>query len=597
MTRWCWLVGMVLLLVVGVPLALPLADLLSQPSAWRVWSEADRLFLLARNTFLLVAGTLALALPGGILGAILLYRTDLPLRGLLRFLTILTLFVPLPLFASGWQAALGSGGWLPVAVWSTPPPDAPASSPTGPTWKPWAQGIGAAAWVHAVAGLPWVVLLVGTGLCWVERELEEDALTAAGPARVLRRVTLRRGAAAIGAAALWVALLTATEITVTDTMIVRTFAEEVYSQFVRPEPGSPMASPEQELARAMAVSLPQVVLAGALVLLAVRRWERTLPPPETRTRPPYLFRLGRARWPCLLVVLAAVGGLLVVPLASLVWKAGLGGSPEAWSLQTVLAAVRKVLRAQERLVADSLLTAGLAGAAAAGLALLACWLATERRWFRLAVLVLAVTAWALPGPLIGIGLKETIDRMMNLEDRIVGADRSATAGTTAEGSTKTQPPTDKASLFRPVRKALYEGPSPLPVMWAYLVRFFPFAVALLWPVVRLVPRELRDAARVDGARPAQELRHVVWPLSAAAVVRAGLAAAVLALGELSASKLVATPGSYLFAHEIFTGMHYGITSDLAALCLVLLAWVALGGALVAALGRLLNRPMRAEGCN
>jgi iron(III) transport system permease protein len=79
----------------------------------------------------------------------------------------------------------------------------------------------------------------------------------------------------------------------------------------------------------------------------------------------------------------------------------------------------------------------------------------------------------------------------------------------------------------------------------------------------------------------QELRHVVWPLTATACLRAALAVAVLALGELSASKLVATPGSYLFAHEIFTGMHYGITSDLATLCLVVLLLVVAGGALVA----------------
>ena len=43
------------------------------------------------------------------------------------------------------------------------------------------------------------------------------------------------------------------------------------------------------------------------------------------------------------------------------------------------------------------------------------------------------------------------------------------------------------------------------------------------------------------------------------------------LGELSASKLVATPGGETFAHEVFTRMHYGVNSQLAAMCLLLLA--------------------------
>src|SRR5262249_39398500 len=162
-----------------------------------------------------------LALPLGILGAILLYRTDLPLRALFRFVTVLTLFVPLPLLASAWQATLGSDGLISLASWSTPAQGDPDISPSGIVWKPWAMGLGPAVWVHAMAGLPWVVWLVGQGLCWVERDLEEDALTLAGPAWVLWHVTLRRSLAAIGAAALWVALQAATEITVTDMMQVR----------------------------------------------------------------------------------------------------------------------------------------------------------------------------------------------------------------------------------------------------------------------------------------------------------------------------------------------------------------------------------------
>ena len=56
---------------------------------------------------------------------------------------------------------------------------------------------------------------------------------------------------------------------------------------------------------------------------------------------------------------------------------------------------------------------------------------------------------------------------------------------------------------------------------------------------------------------------------------------VLCLGELSAGKLVETPGSSTFAHEVFTQMHYGVTNDLAALNLVLLGAVVLGGVIVA----------------
>src|SRR5205823_242090 len=142
--------------------------------------------------------------PAGVATAFLLYRTDLPGRRLFRFLVVLTLFVPLPLFASGWQAALGWGGWFPLRLWNGPGADQPA-------WSPWGQGLWSAVWIHSVAALPWVIILAGQGLCWVERELEEDALLVAAPWRVVLRVTLPRSRAALAAAALWVVLQAGTE--------------------------------------------------------------------------------------------------------------------------------------------------------------------------------------------------------------------------------------------------------------------------------------------------------------------------------------------------------------------------------------------------
>lgn len=552
MTGWRAAVLALLLVLIGLPLLTPFRDAFSHPAAWHVWDEGGRLLELARNTLLLVAGTLALALPAGVVGAVLLYRTDLPYRGLFRFVALLTLFVPLPLFASGWQAALGSGGWLPVTFWSPPSASDPDVSPTGLVWKTWGRGVNAALWIHAVAALPWVVLLVGQGLRWVERDLEEESLTFAGPWRVLWRVTLRRSLAAVGGAALWVTLQTATEITVTDMFQVRTFGEEVYTQLVAPEG-------EAAVARAVAVSLPSVLVTALLVLGAARWWERKLPPLETLSTAPHVYRLGRARWPCFVALAVVVAVLVAVPVGSLVWKLGLAGTPQHWSAPAAAEHLGKVLRVRGRLVAQSLYLAGLAGAVTATLALVTCWLAVGTRWFHAAVLLLIAAAWALPGPVVGLGLKGAIDRVLTI---------------------------DRGGVLA---GALYYGPSPAPVLWAYLLRFFPCAVAVLWPVVRLLPRDLREAARVDGAGPGQEFRYVVGPLTFPAFLLAGLVVAVLALGELSAGKLVETPGSQTFAHEVFTQMHYGVTNDLAAFCLVLLAAVTLGGVLVAITGRALRR--------
>lgn len=535
MSRWRLALTAVLLLVVGLPLALPLVDALRDLAEWPLWSERARFLALTANTLRLVAGTLVLALPAGIVGAILLSRTDLPGRRALRVLTVVTLFVPLPLFASAWQAALGSGGLFSFL-------NAEATA-----WRPWDQGLRAAVWIHAVAGLPWIVWLVGRGLCWVEPGLEEDALLAMPPVWVLWRVTLRRSAAAIGAAALWVALQAATDVTVTDMMQVRTYAEEIYNQFV--------ASDRALVPRLVAVALPSVLLACLLVVWTTERWERNLPPLTELTGALRPFRLGWLRWPCFVVVLAVVGALVCVPLASLVWKAGLAGIPERWSPAALGDGLRKAAQARVGLVFHSLILAGAAGGLAALLALLACWLAVESRRFRYFVLVLMAVAWAMPAPVVGVGLKQTIALLIQL------------------------------TPLRSVRIALYYGPSPLPGLWIDVIRFFPCAVAVLWPVVRLLPAELRDAARVDGARPWQELCYLVFPLTFPVTMLAAFAVAVLALGELGAGKLVETPGSVTFAHELFSQMHYGTGRDVASLCLLLLIPVLVGGVIVALAGK------------
>ena len=170
MTHWRYAVALSLLGALACPVAVPIAHLLASPESWSAWDDPERLLDLSRNTLLLVAGTVGIAVPIGVAAAVLVYRTDLPARRLFRFLLLLTLFVPLPLFASGWQAVLGSSGWLPWSFWNQPTSGRTWTS----GWAPWGQGLWSAILIHATAALPWVILLVGQGLRNVEPELEED---------------------------------------------------------------------------------------------------------------------------------------------------------------------------------------------------------------------------------------------------------------------------------------------------------------------------------------------------------------------------------------------------------------------------------------
>ena len=115
----------------------------------------------------------------------------------------------------------------------------------------------------------------------------------------------------------------------------------------------------------------------------------------------------------------------------------------------------------------------------------------------------------------------------------------------------------------------------------------------LFPLRRggVVAGSAADARRVERCRP-RGRRYAdsgIAPRRLAVALhrvrRAALAVAVLSLGELSAGKLVATPGMPSYATDIFTQMHYGVTNELAARCVLLLILVAAGGVGVALIGR------------
>lgn len=535
------------------PRNLVAALLLVLLGVWGLWlgfrSQDAALRELARNSFLLVALTLAVALPLGTQLAALVFRTDLPAAAWWRALVILPLFIPLPVFAGLWKATLGTQGLLTVL-----------------TGKAWDMGLLPAAATHAVAALPWVVLVVGLGLRSVEPELEEAALLDASALSVFLRVTLRRAGGSLLCAALLVAALVLGEMALTNLFNFRSYAEEVYVYFSTNGALSPLTL----------AGVPGMVLLAVLLGLAFggilthdpRQW-------ETLWRGGFVFRLGRWKWPATALLAAVTSATLGVLLWILVSRVGMesqrvAAAPadsqaalvsgkdyvRAWSAEAALRTFQDALGSERREEwLASLLHSGLAAVLAVATALpLAWWMHARPRAAPGLGMLLGVLL-AVPGPVLALGLI-----------------------------------------------MLFNRPGPLGYvydsMWILVLglalRVWPFVLLAVWAPIRLLPRTLLDAARVDGAGPWQLFRYLQLPLSLGPALLGLLVGITLSLGELPVSLLLQRPGSMPLSVDIFNLLHAGVYNDVAAITLVLIALVFGLGAGMILIAGLMRRRLMAE---
>lgn len=478
---------------------------------------------LAANTCWLCLAVTSISLPLGGLLAVLLWRTDLPGRNLALFALGWLFVVPLYLQAGAWQAGFGLQGWFTIG-WDLPH---------------WFDGWIAAIFVHAAASLPWVVLIVGVGLWTVERDLEEQSLCEMPAIYVLLTVSLRRSAFAWLAAGLWIVVQCATEMTVTDLFRVRTYAEELYSQ---------MAAHGQPI-RALQETGPGWLLLVFLVVAIL--WLATTLMPALRrgvSQSSHCFVLGFWRWPALCFVCVLMFILVGVPLASLIYQAGLEVIPSdgtvlrVWSPGKVTAlTVDAVVRfdglptwgrfTQE--IGRSVLVASCTATLAMLLSLPLAWWARQGIWSP-ALLVIAFCS-AIPMPLWAIGTIQLLNRpdipwLVDLYDR---------------------------SILAP--------------LLVQTIRALPIATLILWPALQTIPQYRFDQAAADGLTPWWQLFSVVLPQRKAALVIAWLLGFCLAFGELGATMLVAPAGFELVSVHIFNLLHAGVNDLVASLYLALLA--------------------------
>jgi len=506
-----------------------LAALFLLGSAASLLLDARTASLLANTLYLCVA-TLAISLPLGTMLAWLLMRTDLPGRRAALVLFGVMLFVPLYLQAAAWQAGFGLQGWFTLE------------------WREWCvsrtllEGWTGAIWVHAMAALPWVVLIVGAGFWLVEPELEEQALLDASPWRVFWRVTLRGALGALGVAAIWVVILTAGEMTVTDLFAVRTYAEEVYTrQAVGPQPEDPPLG-----------ILPGVILTTWLVLAGLVLVGRLAPgdrPVSAGGR--VVFRLGGWRWPMAAAVAVALLLVVGLPLGSLCSKAGIvvthadDAYVRSWSLAKCLLVVAEGPVRYAKEFRWSLVIGASAATVSAALALVLGWIARRGRPRAALVLAIAALALAVPGPIVGLA----VIRLLNRPEV-------------------------------PLLFYLYDQSILAPVL-ALSFRALGPTTLVMWHALRSIPAELLDSAAVDGAGPLGQLVRIALPCRVWALAVAWLIALAIALGDLAASVLVVPHGLPTLSIHIFNLLHYGVEDRVAGICLALVAMFAAVAASVA----------------
>ncbi len=99
--------------------------------------------------------------------------------------------------------------------------------------------------------------------------------------------------------------------------------------------------------------------------------------------------------------------------------------------------------------------------------------------------------------------------------------------------------------------------------------------------MRRLDPSLWEAARVANVRQVRRLIWVYLPMLAPGLLAAAGLVTALSAGELAATLIVAPPGRATLAMRIYNYLHYGASSSVASLCLVMVMIAVAGGALAA----------------
>lgn len=481
--------------------------------AWKRWTMLGNSAAIAA-----VAALFALAL--GVPFALLVARTDMPLRGLLGSLYGAPLVLPPLLVGVAWS-------FVPIFA---PPPQTSAPDPTiwdGPL------AILRAGTMFALCYFPLVVLFTTRAVRRVPAPLEDSARLAAGPWRTLRRVTLPLAAPAVLASGLFVFLFSIEDFGLVDFLNwVRPVGQRVG---VYPYESFTAWSKSQGEGIATALGMPLVVL-GVVLLVVIHRLvvrsARTTVAGDFRPAEP--FRLGVWRWPAAAGAAALLCVASAAPVIGLAWKAGFTGFG---AYRTVWQRVAGPESASQDLL-WSLWYAGAAAAVALPLAFVLAHHAARKG--RIWPLVLSFLPLALPPIFLGAGALRVYQGPW-FEFPLPGGG---------------------------VRNPFTDPDSPrFGTVLVLVAKYLPFAVAALWAAFLGIDPKLEEAAASAGAKPLDRALGILAPLVRPALAVAFVLVFAFSLREIDTLVLMNTD---TVMRKIYTMVHFQRDDQVAALCVILI---------------------------
>lgn len=382
-----------------------------------------------------------------------------------------------------------------------------------------------AVWVQTMSLIPF-----SFGICLIALRNLDSTLIDAGrmmgdDLNTLLKVALPLIFPALITAAVFIFVMTLSDYTVPSLFSVSVYPLEIFSDF----------STENSPARAFLLSVPLLVITAAVVLSAQSTMrEVAAETPKGALGTSLQLDFGPWAGRLTLLCLALAFFCFVVPTFALCLNVG--------SVSNLVAAVTSAK--------DAIYTTVICALSSALIALVPSylWAGGMRRVGRTGKIlwVMALVMPAIPGSLFGIGLIY----MGNMP------------------------------AFAPLNDTLI-----FPILVS-VGRFSPWAAILLFSFRQRIDPILLDAAAVHEPGQVTGFIKVTLPLMLPGILAAGILVGVLAAGELSGTLLVLPPGVDTMIPRIFTYLHYGATSQTAALSLVM-SWGFL--ALFAAFLWLLNR--------